>query len=139
MKLNTYLNFGGNCESALQFYEAQLGGKITALMRFADMPQPSPGGAAAAMDKNKIMHARINLAGVEIMASDAPPGRYQPMRSAYLSLTLESAAEAERVYGVLKEHGEIFMELQQTFFAPRFAMLRDRYGVNWMILTEPAA
>ncbi len=80
MKLRTYLNYGGNCKQALQFYEKHLGGKITAIMTFGQMPDPSK--APPGM-KDAVRHARITIADTELMASDAPPERFQPMRSAY--------------------------------------------------------
>ena len=58
------------------------------------------------------------------------------MRSAYLSLLVDSVAEAERIYALLSEGGEIFMRMEETFFAHRFAMLRDRFGTSWMLLHE---
>jgi PhnB protein len=58
------------------------------------------------------------------------------MRSAYLSISADSDAEAERMFSALAEGGEIFMPMQETFFASRFGQLRDRFGVNWMILHE---
>lgn len=135
MKLYIYLNFGGNCRQALSFYEQHLGGKITGMMTFGDMPGGTPPGAPA-QPKDGIMHARMSLGQTEIMASDAPAERYQPMRSAYLSLNVDSTEEAERIYAALADGAEIFMPLASTFFSPRFAMLRDRFGVSWMINTE---
>ncbi len=136
MKLNTYLNYGGNCEQAFRFYEKHLGGKILMMSTFSDLPK-EPGGAAGAPEmRNGILHARIELGGAILMGSDAPPDRFQPMRSAYLSLTVESNEEAERIYALLKEGGEIFMPMEETFFAFRFAMLRDKFGTSWMIIHE---
>jgi PhnB protein len=76
----------------------------------------------------------MSIGGTNLMAADVPADRFQPMRSAYLSLTVDSIEEAERIYSLLKEGGEIFMPMEQTFFAFRFAMLRDRFGTSWMIL-----
>jgi PhnB protein len=70
------------------------------------------------------------------MASDMPPGRHQPMRSAYLTLTVDSNEEAERLYALLTDGGEIFMKMEETFFAHRFAMLRDKFGTSWMLIHE---
>ena len=131
MQLNTYLNYGGNCEQAFRFYEQHLGGHVTFLMRHGEQP----GGAPAAADwKDKVLHAQMDLGGTALMGADIPPDRFQPMRSAYLSLTLESTEEAERVYALLAENGQIFMPMEETFFATRFAMLRDRFGTSWMLL-----
>ncbi len=131
MKLNAFLNFGGNCEAALRFYEQQLGGRITMLMRRAEQPdQPMrwPGW------ENSIQYALMDLGETQLMASDVPPDRFQPMRSVYLSLTVDSAAEAEGIWTRLSDGGQIFMPMEETFFATRFGQLRDRFGTSWMIV-----
>ena len=133
MKLLTYLNYGGNCEEAFRFYEKHLGGKITSMMTHSQNPGPSNMPSEL---KNTILHARLSIGGTELLASDVPPDRFQPMRSAYLSLSLDSTSEAERIYGLLSEGGQIFMPLQKTFFAFRFAMLRDKFGTSWMLIHE---
>ena len=130
MQLNTYLNYGGNCEQAFRFYEEHLGGKVTMLMRHGEQPNAS----SAPEWKNAVLHARMTLGGTELFGADIPPDRFQPMRSAYLSLSVDSVEEAERVYALLKDGGQIFMKMEETFFASRFAMLRDRFGTSWMIL-----
>ena len=133
MKLNTYLNYGGNCEQAFRFYEQHLGGKITMMMTHAQGPNASN---VPPNWKNAVLHARIDLGGTELMGADIPPDRFQPMRSAYLSLTVDSTEEAERIYALLADDGQIFMPMEETFFAFRFAMLRDKFGTSWMILHE---
>jgi PhnB protein len=133
MKLYTYLNYGGNCEQAFRFYAQHLGGKITMMMTHGQQPNPNDVPPAW---KNTILHARINIGETELMGADIPPERFQPMRSAYLSLITGGTDEAERIYGVLSDGGEIFMPMQETFFAFRFAMLRDKFGTSWMILHE---
>jgi PhnB protein len=131
MQLSTYLNYGGNCEQAFRFYEEHLGGKITMLMRHGEQPNAS---SVAPEWKNAVLHARMSLGGTELLGADIPPDRFQPMRSAYLTLSVTSVGEAERVYTLLTDGGEIFMKMEETFFASRFAMLRDRFGTSWMIL-----
>jgi PhnB protein len=131
MKLNTFLNFGGNCEAALRFYEQHLGATITMLMRRAEQPdQPVkwPGW------EQSVQYAIVDIGETQLMASDVPPDRFQPMRSAYLALTVDSAAEAERVWGLLVDGGEVFMPIEETFFATRFGQLRDQFGTSWMIM-----
>jgi PhnB protein len=78
----------------------------------------------------------MSIGETDLMGSDVPPERFQPMRSAYLSLTVGSSGEAERIYALLSDGGEIFMKMEETFFALRFAMLRDKFGTNWMIIHE---
>ena len=131
MQLHTYLNYGGNCEQAFKFYEQHLGGTITMLMRHGDQPNPAN---VPAEWKNAVLHARMNLGGTELLGADIPPDRFQPIRSAYLTLTLGSDAEADRVFALLADGGQIFMPMHDTFFASRFAMLRDRFGTSWMLL-----
>jgi PhnB protein len=133
MKLNTYLNYGGNCEAAFRFYEQHLGGKITMLVTHGQ--QPNAAGVPPEW-KNAILHARINIGETEVFGADVPPDRFQPMRSAYLSLRVDSTDEAQRIFAVLSDGGQIFMPIQETFFAFRFAMLRDKFGTSWMILHE---
>ena len=133
MQLHTYLNYGGNCEQAFGFYEKHLGGKITFLMRHGEQPGP---GMVPAEWNGKVLHARMNLGGTELLGADIPPDRFQPIRSAYLSLTVDSDGEAERVYALLSEGGQIYMQMEETFFASRFAMLRDRFGTSWMIVCQ---
>ncbi|MGA2810958.1 MAG: VOC family protein [Candidatus Acidiferrum sp.] len=133
MKLHAYLNFGGNCAEAFRFYEQHLGGKITSLMTWAQMPDA---GEVPPERKDQILHARLSIGETHIMASDVPRERFQPMRSVYLSLSVPSIAEAERVHALLADGGEIFMPMAETFFAFRFSMLRDKFGTSWMIIHE---
>lgn len=131
MQLHTYLNYGGNCEAAFRFYEQHLGGKITFIMKHGE--QPNAGSVPPALNDG-VLHARMTIGGTDLMGSDVPPGRFQPMRSAYLSLTVNSAEGAERVHALLADGGEVFMPMAETFYATRFSMLRDRFGTSWMIL-----
>ena len=135
MKLHTFLNYGGNCEQALRFYEQHLGGKIVMMMRRSEQPnQPVtwPGW------ENSIQYAIMDLGETQLMASDVPPDRFQPMRSVYLSLTVDGPAEAERIWTLLAESGQILMPMEETFFATRFGQLRDKFGTSWMILALKA-
>lgn len=131
MRLDIYVNYRGNCEQAFRFYEQQLGGKITGVIRHADQPNPS----IPADWQEKVLHARIEIGTTVLMGADIPHA--EPMRSAYLTLSLDREEDAERVYAILVEGGEIFMKLEKTQFANRFAMLRDRFGTSWMLLHQP--
>jgi PhnB protein len=133
MKLLTYLNYGGNCAQALRFYEQHLGGKITMMMTHGEQPDPHN---VQPEWRNAILHARMTIGETELLAADVPPGRFQPMRSAYLSLSVSSTGEAERIHALLSDGGQIFMPMQETFFAFRFSMLRDKFGTSWMIIYE---
>jgi PhnB protein len=133
MKLYTYLKYGGNCEQAFRFYEQHLGGKITMMMTHGQQPNPND---VSPDWKNAILHARMNIGETVLIGADVPPERFQPMRSVYLSLIVSSIDEAERIYTLLSDGGQIFMPMQETFFAFRFGMLRDKFGTSWMILHE---
>ncbi|HTQ57988.1 MAG TPA: VOC family protein [Bryobacteraceae bacterium] len=133
MLLNTYLNYGGNCAQAFRFYEQHLGARITMMMAHGQ----APGAADVPPEwKDAVLHARLEIGGTELFAADVPPDRFQPMRSAYLSLRVDTIAEAERIYALLADGGQVFMPMEETFFAFRFAMLRDKFGTSWMILHE---
>jgi PhnB protein len=131
MKLNTYVNFPGKCAEAFHFYEEHLGGKIGMMMTHGQSPDQSQVNPEW---KDAVLHARISIGDTELMGADIPNA--QPVRSAYLSLAVQSDSEAERIFSALSEGGEVFMPMQETFFATRFAQLRDRFGINWMIIHE---
>lgn len=135
MKVDVYVNFPGKCAEAIEYYEKHLGAKLIAKMTWADMPGAAnhlPPGMTADM----ILHARFTLGDTVVMASDGP--KVEPMRSAYITLRVDSNEEAERIYEALTDGGEIFMKMEETFFAHRFAQFRDKFGVNWMVLHEKA-
>lgn len=137
MKLHTYLNFPGTCQEAMSFYEKHLGAKVLAKMTFDQMPsQGAPQNLPPGLRREGILHARFMVGETVVMASDGPPERVQPMRSAYLSLSVDSNEEAERIYNALTEGGEVFMPMGETFFAQRFGQFRDKFGVNWMVIHE---
>lgn len=131
MKMTTYLNFAGNCAEAFRYYETHLGAKTGFLMTHGQMPGAS---TVAPEWKDAVLHARISMGGTELLAADIPNA--QPMRSAYLTLNLESDAEAERIFAALSDGGEVLMAIQETFFASRFGQVRDRFGINWMVTHE---
>ncbi len=132
MKLTTYVNFAGKCAEAFRYYEQHLGGKVGMMMTHAQ--NPAPNAYATGEWKDAVLHARIALGGTELAGADVP--KAEPMRSAYLTLNTESASEAERIFSALSDGGQVFMPMQETFFASRFAQVRDRFGINWMIMHE---
>jgi PhnB protein len=130
LQLDTYLFFDGNCADAMRFYERTLGGKLH-LMTHAESPmaaQTPPGSA------NRIMHARLELEGRLLMASDSMVG--QPtggMKGFSLSLIYATVAEAQRMFAALAEGGQVTMPIAKTFWAEAFGMLVDRFGTPWMV------
>jgi PhnB protein len=133
MKVDIYLNFGGNCREAFEFYAEHLGAKVTSIATHAQAPG---GGAGGPHWSEKVLHARIEIGGAVVMGADIPSPPFEPIRSAYLSMSVDTIEEAERMYALLSEGGQVYMKMEETFFAHRFAMLRDRFGTSWMILNE---
>ena len=135
MKVNTYLNFPGNCQEAMSFYEKHLGAKVLMKTTFADMSSTGdPHNMPPGLKPDGILHARFTLGDTIVMASDGP--KVEPMRSAYMTLSVDNNAEAERIYAALSDGGEVFMKMDETFFAHRFGQFRDKFGVNWMVIHE---
>jgi PhnB protein len=129
MKLEIYLNYPGHCEKAFQFYEQHLGGKINLMTPHKQPPPNFPREW-----KKPILHAIIEIGGTVVRGADIPDA--EPMRSAYLTLKFDTPEQAEHIYDLLSNEGEIFMKMEKTFFANRFAMLRDKFGTSWMLLNE---
>jgi len=136
MRLNTYLFFDGNCEEAFDFYTKNLGGKVQSLMRF----EGSPAATFVPPDwQKKILHARISIGDVVVMASDAPPGRFRGAQGFAVALGTDTPEEAERIFKALASGGQVSMPIEKTFFAERFGMLVDRFGTPWAVSCERPA
>jgi len=136
MQLNAYLTFNGQCEEAFKFYERCLGGKIVAMMPHEGTPVAEH---VPAEWRNKILHARLTVGDQVMMGSDAPPGRYEEPKGFSVSVQIKDPAEAERIFQALAENGKVQMPIQQTFWAARFGMLMDQFGIPWMINCEQAS
>ncbi len=128
--LGHYLMFGGRCAEALSVYEKAFDAKITEVQRYGDLP-PNPAFPVPEEKKNQILHARLVLDGMELMCADASE-RCAPGDNMYVSVTTEDGDMVAKAWRVLKEGGEIFRELQPSFFAAAHGSLRDRFGINWM-------
>ena len=135
MQMNAYLLFNGNCEEAFKFYEKLLGGKIDAMMVHAGTPAEQQ---VPAEWRNKILHARMSVGSNILMGSDAPPGRFKQPEGFSVSLQIKEPVEAERLFHALAENGKVGMPIQKTFWAERFGMLVDRFGIPWMINCDGA-
>ena len=131
MEVQSYLFFDGRCEEALEFYKKAVGAKVGMMMRFKDAPDKSmctPG------TENAVMHTQFEIGNTKILASD---GRVQgkPKFDGFaLSIWASNEAEADKIFKALGEGGTVTMPLTKTFFSPRFGMLSDKFGVNWMVL-----
>ncbi len=129
-EVNTYLFFDGNCKEAFDFYAQILGGEIEAMMPHGGTPAE---GSVPPEWKDKILHASMKLSGGRLMASDAPPGHFDKPQGFSVQLSVATADEAERIFAALAENGSVTMPIEQTFWATRFGMLVDRFGIPWMI------
>lgn len=137
MQVQPYLFFDGRCEEALDFYRKALGAEVTMLMRYKDNPEPQVPGMCPPGAENKVMHSSFNIGESTLMASDGLCQGKPSFQGFSLSLTVDGVAEAERLFGVLAEGGQVQMPLGKTFFSPIFGMVADRYGVSWMIYVAP--
>ena len=126
-----YLFFGGRCEEAIEFYRTALGAEVQMLMRFKESPEPHPGLAPGMEDK--VMHASFRIGETTLMASDGRCEGAPKFDGFSLSIVVPDEAEADRVFAALGEGGKVEMPLMKTFWAPKFGMLEDRFGVGWMV------
>ena len=131
MQVQPYLFFDGRCEEALEFYKGALGAEVTALIRNSENPDPSmtPPGM-----ENKVLHANFNVGGTQLMASDGMCSGTPNFAGVSLSLAADDVAEAERLFAALAEGGQVKLPMHETFFAKRFGMVADEFGVSWMVI-----
>lgn len=133
MQINPYLNFNGNCSEAFQLYAKILGGKDLRIMTFRDSPMA---GQVAADEKDLVVHARFSLGAFSIMGSDSTGGRYSKPQSFAVNIGVDTPEEAERIFAALSEGGNVGMPIAETFWAKRFGMVTDRFGIPWMVNCE---
>ncbi|HUB65055.1 MAG TPA: VOC family protein [Methylocella sp.] len=132
--LVTYLSFDGQCEAAFKYYEKVLGGKILMMVRHADAPAGA-GVPQTPEAANRIMHARLKVGDRLLMGGDAPPHASKP-QGFCVNIMVDDPAEAERIFGELGESGVVRMPIAETFWARRFGMLIDKFGIPWMVNCE---
>jgi len=130
VQLNSHLHFDGQCERAFRFYEQVLGGKIIAMLTHGASPMATE---VPPEWRGKILHATLDVGGQILMGADVPPDHYQKPQGFAVTAGIKDPAEAEHVFRALSENGTVQMPLQETFWAMRFGMFVDRYGIPWMI------
>jgi len=131
MNVQPYLYFDGVCEDALNFYAKAVGAKTQMMMRFKDSPDKS---MSAPGSENKVMHACFKVGDTEIFGSDGMNKGKPNFDGFALSINAKDAAEAEKLFNALLPGGEATMPLTETFFANKFGMLKDKFGVHWMVI-----
>jgi PhnB protein len=136
MQWNPCLGFDGQCETAFKFYQQCLGGDIVAMIPFGDTPS---GEHVPPELRGKIMHARLVLDNQVLMGSDSHPmNPYEGVKGCSIAIQADTPEEAERVFAALSENGTVLMPMGETFWAVRFGMLTDQFGVPWLINCEKA-
>lgn len=130
-----YLFFGGRCQEALDFYSAAVGAQVGMVMRFDESPDPVPEGMLQAGFEKKIMHSEFRIGASTILASDGCSDD-AGFKGFSLALTVATIAEADRVFPLLADGGQVQMALGETFWSPRYGMLTDRFGVAWMVMVQ---
>ena len=133
MKMNPYLSFKGDCEAAFKYYEQHLGGEMGDLFRYGGTPLA---GSVPADWPDKIMHGSITIGGQTLQAADVAPDHYSAPLGFSLTLQIKSTADAERMFEALADGGQVRMPLEKTFWAERFGVVTDRFGVPWIINCE---
>ena len=133
MQMNPYLSFKGDCEAAFRFYEQSLGAEVGAIFRYGGSPMA---GDVPADWSDKVMHGSLRLGGQVLMGGDVAPERYEVPKGFSLSIQIKSAADAERIFHELARDGDVVVPLEKTFWAERFGMLVDRFGIPWLINCE---
>ncbi len=135
MSFHPYLNFDGNCREAFTCYHEIFGGTVE-IMTMADLPEEDrPPGAHPGMT----MHAALTVGDDWILGSDDfPPGSFEGVRGMTCNITIDEVDEAERIFAALADGGEVTMPIAETFWSPRFGICTDRFGIPWMVNTNPA-
>ncbi|NUM55836.1 MAG: VOC family protein [Candidatus Hydrogenedentes bacterium] len=131
MRVQAYMDFNGRCDEAIAFYEKTLGAKVVMLMRYKDSPDPN---ACAAGTGDKVMHSCIQIGETQLFASDGRNSGQTNFAGIMLSLGVTNDADAEKCFAALSEGGNVFMPMGPTFFASKFGMLTDKFGVHWMVI-----
>ena len=135
MQMNPYLSFRGDCEAAFTFYADCFGGELGEIFRYGGSPMASDVPADWA---NKVMHTTLTVGGQVMMGGDVAPERYEAPKGFSMSLHMKDPAVADRVFEQLAKDGNVVVPLAQTFWAARFGMVVDRFGISWMINCEAA-
>ncbi|MDP1838566.1 MAG: VOC family protein [Reyranella sp.] len=136
MQIQPYLFFDGRCEEALDFYKGAVGAKVDMLMRFKENPDRGKGGMEPPGSDDKVMHAAFTVGDAMILASDGNCAGKPKFDGFSLAITVKDEAEADKTFAALAKGGQVNMPLTKTFFSPKFGMVADKFGVNWMVMVD---
>jgi PhnB protein len=135
MQIQTYLSFNGQCEEAFTFYARCFGGQMGHLFRYGGSPMAD---SVPPDWQDKVMHGHVAIGGLELMGADVAQAGYEVPKGFSLSIQSKDVVEAERIFQALGEGGTVTMPLEETFWAARFGMVVDRFGIPWLINCEGA-
>ena len=130
MEVNPYLSFNGQCEAAFKFYQECLGPASLSFHKYGGSPMADQ---VPAEWHDKVMHATLTIAGTALMGADAPPTHFTQPAGFAVSLSMDKPEAAERIFQALSKGGKVQMPIQKTFWAARFGMLIDQFGIPWMV------
>jgi PhnB protein len=133
MKVTPYLMLDGRSDEAIEFYKKALGANVEMLMRFSEAPKEAN---CSPDSMNKVMHAALSVGNSTIMLSDGNNKDNPTFTGISLTITAKDEAEADKLFGALSEGGQVQMPMEKTFFAKRFGMAADKFGISWMIIAE---
>ena len=135
MLISPYLSFKGDCEAAFKCYERCLDGRLGAIVRYEGSPLANQ---VPADWQDKVMHGSVTVGAQELMGGDVAPDAYEPTKGFTLSIQIASVPDAERIFRELATGGRVVLPLEKTFWAERFGMFVDRFGIPWMINCDGA-
>jgi len=133
MQIHPYLFFDGRCDEAIAFYKKTLGAEVNMLMRWKDAPDKSMCTPANA---DKVMHSSLKIGDTTLSASDGRNTGHPEFKGFALTIYASSEAEADKLFAALGEGGQVTMPMDKTFFAKRFGMVADKFGVGWMVIVQ---
>ena len=139
MQVQSYLMFDGRAEEALEFYRKAIDAKLEMMLRFKDSPEPMPPGYLPPGSENKVMHMGFRVGDTLLMGSDGNCAGKGTFQGISLTLSVKTEAEADRRFAALSDGGQVQMPLAKTFFAPKFGVVVDRFGVSWMVIVDQPA
>jgi len=133
--VQSYINFDGRCEEAVEFYKKALGAEVEMMLRFKDNPDKGKEGCVEnPANDDKVMHCSFRVGSTSVMASDCYAAGKPEFKGISLSLSVATEADADKCYSALADGGQAMMPLSKTFFSPKFGMVTDRFGISWMVL-----
>jgi PhnB protein len=137
MNVQPYLSFEGRAQEAIDFYQSALGAKVDMIMKFKDAPPEAQQGMSPG-SADKIMHAAFHIGDTQVMASDGQCSGKASFSGIALTLNATTNGEAEKLFNALAQGGQVNMPMSETFFADRFGMVADKFGVGWMVINPKA-